>query len=119
MQRKLIIPGIILLVLVSILSIMARPATAQAGTSQPIVLNDATPSVDIVITPTGGAQGVVYLQLDGVHVQLLDSSKNEILSLIDKRIWGLAIQIPQGAASETLHLERLPGVSAAQAIITA
>src|SRR5512133_663784 len=119
MQRKSIVPGIILLTLVSLLSIVARPAAAQADTSQPIILNDSTPSVDIVITPTDGAQGVIYLQLDGVHVQLLDSAKNEILSMIDKRVQGLAIQIAQGSASGTLHLERLPGASTAQALVSA
>src|SRR5512147_226967 len=101
MQRKMIVTGIILLVLVSLFAVVSRPVTAQANTNQPIILNDTTPSVEIVVTPTDGAQGVIYLQLDGVHVQLLDNTKNEILSMIDKRVQGLAIQIAQGSAAGT------------------
>ncbi len=118
MLRKLVTFGS-WFILVAVVLGSAQPVAAQSGQNAPIVLDDATPSVDIVITPTGGAAGAVYLELDGVHVRLLDGSQAEVLSLIDRRVGVLAIQLAAGATPHTLRLERLPGVAVARVLATA
>jgi hypothetical protein len=118
MLRKLMTLGS-WFILVAVVLGSAQPVAAQSGQNTPIVLDDATPSVDIVITPTGGAAGAVYLELDGVHVRLLDGSQAEVLSLIDRRVSALAIQLAAGATPHTLRLERLPGVAVARVLAIA
>jgi hypothetical protein len=100
-------------------AILALPRTsAHAQDNAVITLDDQTPSVDVVITPTNGAPGVVYAELDGAQLHLLDSAGAETLGLIDKRITAIGIQVAQGATPHTLRLERLPGVSVARVMLT-
>lgn len=100
-------------------AILTLPRTiARAQDNAVITLDDQTPSVDVVITPTNGAAGVVYAELDGAQLHLLDSAGAETLGLIDKRITAIGIQVAQGATPHTLRLERLPGVSVARVMLT-
>ncbi len=104
------------IILVSALALFVGPAAAQDITANPVlVLNDSTPSVDVVITPNNGASGVVYVELIGARVSLKDSTNTDVLSEADQRVSALAIQLAQGATPHTLHIERLPGVAIAQA----
>jgi hypothetical protein len=116
-KRKIALILFSIIVLVSRLGV-ARPSYAQ-DSNPPIILNANTPSVDIVVSGDNGAPGVVYIEMNGVHASLRDANGNELLSVIDKRITELAIQIAQGTAPQTLHLELLPGIEQAQLRITA
>ncbi len=114
MLKKIV--SAIVLVFAAVLAV--RPAAAQ-GTNPPILLDDATPSIDVVVTPNNGASGVVYVELVNAHVTLKDATNGEVLTLIDKRVTALAIQLASGATSHTLHVERLPGATTAQVRIVA
>jgi uncharacterized protein YraI len=103
-----------------IFALIGTMLTRVSAQGNPVmVLNDATPSADILVTLASGAPGVVYMELSGVRVVLKDSSGADVLSLADKRVSALGIQIAQGAATHTLHLERLPGLATGQARVVA
>jgi hypothetical protein len=107
---------LILFVITAFTIASSRPGRAQ-NAAPPIVLDDATPSIDAVITPANGAAGVVLLELEGARVQLSTAANVEILSIADARVQSFAFQFATGAAPHVLRLERLPGVAVARANI--
>lgn len=84
-----------------------------------LVLNDASPTADVSITLDNGAPGAVYLELQNVALSLRDASGADLLTISDPRVTALGVQIAQDAPVQTLHLERIAGVSVAQAHIVA
>ncbi|MCC7446153.1 MAG: hypothetical protein IT324_01995 [Anaerolineae bacterium] len=92
---------------------------AQTQSDPVIVLDNATPSADITITPTNGATGAIYAELDSAALNLRDSAHNIVLSLSDPRVTAIGIRLAQHAAPHILHLERLPGLAMAQVKVTA
>lgn len=108
------------IVLIGILALFAAPRTPTIAQGNPVItLDAATPAVDIVVTPTNGASGVVYIELDGAHLSVRNSANVVTLSLADSRVAAVAIQLAEGAKPQTLHLERLPGLTTARAQIVA
>lgn len=106
---------IVLIGMIALLGMARMPTVAQANPV--ITLDAATPAVDIVVTPSNGASGVIYVEMDGVRLSIRNSSNVEVLSLIDNRVAAVAIQLAEGAKPHTLHLERLPGVQTGRAQI--
>lgn len=98
---------------------LAPKSFVKAQADPLIILDNATPSADIVIMPTNGATGAVYAELDGAALKLLDAANVEVLTLTDKRIAAIGIQLAQSATPHILHLERLAGVAAARVQVTA
>jgi hypothetical protein len=84
-----------------------------------LILDDASPTADVTITLDNGAPGAVYLELQGVALSLRDESGADLLIAADPRVTALGIQIAQDSPVETLHLERVAGVSVAQAHVVA
>lgn len=101
--------ALLVLLIVTLFSLaLVTPGLAQNATP-PIVLDDATPSIDAVITPANGAVGVVMLELEGVQVRLTTATNVDILSIADARVQSFAFQFANGAAPHILRIERLPG----------
>ena len=106
------------IILVGLIALFGAPRISITAQGNPVlVLDAATPAVDIVVTPTNGAAGVVYIEMDGIHLSMRNSANVEVLTLVDKRISVAAIQLAEGAKPQTLHLERLPGLATARAQI--
>jgi len=123
MIRKLFVRiGLVALIgmaLISSPSVLAPRVRAQAQDNSLIVLNDAAPTAQVIVTLNNGAPGVVYVELQQAKLTLKDATGLDILTIADKRITGIGIQLVQGVATQTLSLERLPGVTQAQARIVA
>lgn len=107
--------GLILFLLVLVCFAVVKPGLAQTATptdpTAPVTLDDATPSIDVMITPINGASGVIRLELDGVHVRLSTATNVEIISIADSRIQSFAFQYASNAPSYVMRIERLPGVT--------
>ena len=93
------------------LALKATPTATPTDPTAPITLDDSTPSIDAVITPIGGATGVVSLELSGVLARLSTANSVEIISIADLRIQSFAFQYASNAPSYVLRIERLPGVT--------
>ncbi len=83
-----------------------------------IALNDGTPGVDVVITPTPDTTGVVSLELAQASVTVVDSLGNTVFQMADARVHKLELRLAPGTGSYTLSAERLPGVAEAYVRIT-
>jgi uncharacterized protein YraI len=91
---------------------------AQQNPSDAIALNDATPGVDVVITPALNTTGVVSLELVQASVTVVDSLGNTTFQMADARVHKLELRLAPGTGSYTLSAERLPGVAEAYVRIT-
>jgi uncharacterized protein YraI len=91
---------------------------AQQNPSDAIALNDATPGVDVVITPAPDTTGVVSLELAQASVTVVDSLGNTTFQMADARVHRLELRLAPGTGSYTLSAERLPGVAEAYVRIT-
>lgn len=118
-MRNLTRAGLALSALIWLTISIAPKLSIRAQGDPVIVLDNTTPSADITITPTNGATGAVYAELDNAALNLRDSSNTGVLSLSDPRVTAIGIRLAQHAAPHTLRMERLPGMVLAQAKITA
>lgn len=92
--------------------LVGQTTFAQDG-GNAIALNDATPGVDVVITPAPGTSGAVSLELAQAAVTVVDGSGNPVFQMADARVHRLELRLAPGAGSYTLSVERLPGVTEA------
>lgn len=86
----------------------ARMVFAQDG-SDLITLNDATPGIDVVITPVSGTTGALALELYQTSVTVVDTAGTVVFQMADPRVHRLELRFAPGASSYTLTAERLPG----------
>ncbi len=84
-----------------------------AQDNQPIVLNDATPGIDLAITLAPGAAGALSLRLSGAAVTVKDSTGKQIFMTTDQRVHALELHFAPGVSAPTVTLERMPGVQEA------
>jgi uncharacterized protein YraI len=91
---------------------------AQQNPSDAIPLNDATPGVDVVITPAPNTTGVVSVELAQASVTVVVSLGNTTFQMADPRVHRLELRLAPGTGSYTLSAERLPGVVEAYVRIT-
>ncbi|MBK8024529.1 MAG: hypothetical protein IPK19_24650 [Chloroflexi bacterium] len=101
----------ILRLMILVLILLALPAAISAQGSDVIVLNDATPSVNIVVTLPADATGVVALDFMNVTVRMTDASANTIFYAADPRLHALELSIAPNSGGHNLILERTPGVA--------
>ncbi|RMG88230.1 MAG: hypothetical protein D6712_04045 [Chloroflexi bacterium] len=74
-----------------------------------ITLNDASPSIDAVITLPQDMSGVVSLDLQNASVTMLDSNNEVVFLMTDPRVHHLELSIAPNTGTHTVHVERLPG----------
>ncbi|MFN8376452.1 MAG: hypothetical protein U0694_26720 [Anaerolineae bacterium] len=79
--------------------------------AQTITLNDATPSIDVVVNPVPDASGAIALQLSGVAVSAVDSAGNTVFLMSDARAHGLELHFAPNATSHTVSVTRLEGIA--------
>ena len=91
---------------------------AQQNPSDAIPLNDATPGVDVVITPAPNTTGVVSVEMVQASVTVIDSLGNTTFQMADARVHKLELRLAPGTGSYTLSAERLPGAAEAYVRIT-
>ncbi len=91
MNRKLLGFFVLIALIASFVTPLAFPMV-RAQDNSLVVLNDATPSAQVIVTLNNGAPGVVYIELENVRVVLRDKTGADVLSLGDKRVTGLGIQ---------------------------
>ena len=102
------------LVLVIASLITAQAAFAQGGgTADVITLNNATPGIDVVITPAPGTAGTVTLEIVQAAVLVTDSSGRVVFEMADARVHTLELRMSPAGGSYTLSVERLSGVDTA------
>lgn len=106
-----------LLSLLLIMCIAAVPALAQNG-GDVIILNDATPSIDVVVTLPPDSTGALALNLAGASVQLTDAANNIVFQAADSRLHALELNIAPNSGTHTLTVQRLPGVATAAISVT-
>lgn len=92
--------------------VLVFPTFAQ-GQSDVIALNDATPAVDVVITPSPGTSGAVALEMAQVALRVTDAGGNTIFEMADPRAHALELRLAPDTGPYTLTAERLPGVAEA------
>ena len=97
--------------------LVSRTTSAQDGNNV-IMLDDATPGIDVVITPVSGTTGAVALELYQTSISVTDSAGNVVFQMADPRVHRLELRLSPGASTYTLTAERLPGVSQALVRIT-
>ncbi len=101
-----------LFVLLVVSLLFGRTSFAQDG-GNAMALNDATPGVDIVITPAPGTTGAIALELAQASVRVVDTSGAVIFQMADPRVHKLELRLAPNAGPYTLTAERLPGVAEA------
>jgi uncharacterized protein YraI len=93
----------------------AVPRAHAQGGNDPIVLNDATPGVDVVVNLAPGTSGVVSLQVEQASVRVTDSSGVAVFQTADARVHALEFRFGPDSGTHTITIERLPGVTEAYA----
>jgi uncharacterized protein YraI len=99
-------------------SLLVGRTTSAQDSSDAIVLDDATPGIDVVITPVSGTTGAVALELYQTSISVTDGAGNVVFQMADPRVHRLELRLSPGATTYTLTAERLPGVSQALVRIT-
>lgn len=90
------------------------PVVAQDnGVIDAITLNDATPSIDVVITLPPDTTGSISLSLSMAAVKMLDQHGGIVFEAADPRIHMLELNIAPNTGTHTLVVERLPNISQA------
>lgn len=112
MKRTLSTLALIVLVLSGGIWRMIPTAQAQDG-SDLITLNDASPGIDVVVSPAPGTSGVVAVQIESASVQVTDGSGALVFQMADARVHGLELRFAPDSGTHTVTIERLPGVSEA------
>lgn len=96
---------------VALLALICWLATFYSHAQPDIItLNDATASIDAVITLPPDTTGTIVLNLALASVRLLDDVGNTVFSVADSRLHALEINLMANSGTHTLHIERLPGV---------
>lgn len=88
----------------------ALPALAQDNTNL-IILNDATPAIDVVITLPPDTTGTVSLTIAQAGITLTDSANVVVFHAADARLHAVDLNIAPNSGPHTLTVERLPGIS--------
>ncbi len=101
--------SIVLLVLTLASLALVVPALAQ-NAADVIVLDSATPAIDVVISLPADTTGTIALDFSGALVRLTDANGNTVFEAADPRLHGLELNIAPNSGSHTLTVERLPGV---------
>src|SRR5689334_6073392 len=99
-------------VLVCALALMVMPTLAQSQTQvgDMIVLDDSTPSVTANVSLPQNATGVVSLSLNNAAVIITDSSGKTIFQVADGRVHNVELSLIPNSGTQTIKVERLPGV---------
>lgn len=108
MKVKVTLALIVFIVGLIPLSVFAQDGS---GASELIVLNDTTPGIDVVITPSADTTGAVMLEVNNVSVMVTDVVGNVVFQSSDAHISGLAFQFAPNAGTHTLTIERLAGAT--------
>jgi SH3-like domain-containing protein len=88
------------------------------GVSDVVKLDDATPGIDVVITPVPGTTGAVVLELVQASVWVVDSAGNTVFQMSDARVHKLELRFGPDASMYTLTVERLSGAAEAYVRVT-
>lgn len=88
----------------------ALPTLAQDNTNL-IILNDATPAIDVVITLPPDTTGTVSLTIAQAGITLTDSANAVVFHAADARLHAVDLNIAPNSGPHTLTVERLPGIS--------
>ncbi|MBE2269111.1 MAG: hypothetical protein IAE80_12845, partial [Anaerolinea sp.] len=100
------------LILLALSLSAALPALAQSDANL-IILNDASPAIDVVVTLPADTTGTIALEFSGALVRLTDASGAVVFSAADVRLHALELNIAPNSGSHTLTVERLPGTAEA------
>lgn len=94
-------------------NLLAVHTTAAQDSSEMITLNDATPAIDVQITPVPGTSGTVALELVQASIKVTDSAGYIVFQMADPRVHRLELRMAPGTNGYTLSAERLPGIAQA------
>lgn len=103
----------------SLALLIAIVGLAQAQEEAPIILNDASPAIDVVVSLPPDTSGVIALEISGASVSLLDETQTPIFSESDPRIRALELRLAPNTGTHTLSVQRLAGIASAQVRIRA
>ena len=101
MKRWLLFP----FVLASLALVL--PASAQGDGM--ITLDDATPSIDVVISQPPNTTGTVSLSIAQAAVTMTDEAGNTVFHAADGRLHAIELNIAPNTGSHTLTIQRLAG----------
>ncbi len=87
---------------------------AQSG-NEPILLDDATPSIDVIVNPAPNTTGVVAVDINQASVKVVNGRGTVVFQMADARAHKLELRFAPNSGSHTLTIERLAGVSQAYA----
>jgi SH3-like domain-containing protein len=99
--------------LVLVVAVLLMFGTTLAQDNQTIVLNDATPGVDLAVSMSPDTAGAISLQLSGAMVTVKDATGQSIFNMNDSRVHALQLHFAPSASPHTITVERLPGVQEA------
>lgn len=102
----------VLVIVVIANSLGIQTIFAQGG-NDVVKLDDATPGIDVVITPVPGTTGAVALELIQASVLVVDSGGNTVFQMADPRVHKLELRLGPASTMYTLTVERLPGAAEA------
>ena len=111
MMKRWLIALLLSVLLVSV-------AAAQAPDSQLIVLDDAVPAVDIVISLPPDTAGAISLDLNMASALMTTSEGVTVLYAADPRVYAIELDIAANTGAHTITLERLPGMATAYVTLT-
>lgn len=84
-------------------------ASAQdGGANDVILLNDATPGIDVIVNPSAETTGVVALEMSDASVFITDAQGNLIFEAMNADLKGLEFRFAPNAGAHTITIERLP-----------
>lgn len=99
--------------------LLVGTAAAQSPDAQLIVLDDAVPAVDIVISLPPDTSGAISLDLNMASALMTTSEGVTVLYAADPRVYAIELDIAANTGAHTITLERLPGMTTAYVTLTA
>jgi len=95
-----------------LLAALLVPAAVFAQTpNDVIVLDDATPALDVVINPNPDTTGVIALEINSATVTLTNAAGNIVFESVDPSIQALELRLAPNAGSHTLSIQRAANAS--------
>ncbi len=104
---------VVFTLLVTIMSAIGTQAAEDA-----IMLDDATPAIDALITLPTDTTGAISVELAGASLTLYDNTGEIALQVADARVHSVQFNILPNTGDHTLRLERLENIDKASVTVT-
>ena len=101
-----------IILLIALLAAVPVPAFAQMTTaSDVILLNDASPNLEAVITPVAGSTGVIQIEVADASVTILNPNGDAVFRTLHPSVQSVAVNFAPDAEAHTVVVERLPNAT--------